>query len=340
MKIGWIEVKNWKSILTLLILLLTACNSGAVPSITKNEPLNPSEINTTKTKTCTSLSVPVPSNTPQNQTKTNIPSPTPIIVSTQTPLPTLPIEEVFTLTLDLLKTNAGCSLPCWWGITPGVTSTDEIQSFLETFLGAVRSEYRYEFSDNGGYIAMSNQPSGLQVSVYYFAENGIVTMLYIPTRMTFDITRTVYDDPQYFKIMEAYTLSQMLAVYGKPSQVLVRSFSGIAAEHFPTHFLLYYPEEGIIAQYFSHNMPVLEADKTITSWTCPSVSHLSLRLFDPDTELSLEQLLEFDDNLSKYKEISEATNMDIDTFYETYLESDCSEYIKTPEEIWPYVYDN
>jgi hypothetical protein len=34
---------------------------------------------------------------------------------------------------ELLENNAGCRLPCWWGIIPGQTKGIEAQRFLETF---------------------------------------------------------------------------------------------------------------------------------------------------------------------------------------------------------------
>ena len=221
--------------------------------------------------------------------------------------------------LELLNTNAGCSLPCWWGIKPGVTTTDEVQSFLEPFLGAVVSEVRYEFADTGGLFLMRPQPkNGLRVDIQYLAEDKIVSMVYVNTEMTRDIYYTVYDDPLYQKIMSAYTLEAMLTKYGRPDQILIRSFSALTAYNNPTQILLYYPEKGIVAQYFSEIFLVEQKNETFVSLICPPKSSISLRLFKPDSGLSLAYLLSIDDNYSGYKDISEATNMDVDTFFQTY----------------------
>ena len=63
--------------------------------------------------------------------------------------------------------------------------------------------------------------------------------------------------------------------------------------------------------------------------------------------MSLAQLLAIDDSFSKYKDISEATNMNSDTFFQAYkeydeksLKSSCPAVLKTPEDIWPSEYSN
>ncbi len=313
------------------MLILTTCTANNI---------QPTEIavSVTSTKTLASPTF----------TKTVTPVPTATkIVATRTPVPTLPAEAADARVLELLKTNAGCSLPCWWGITPGVTTTDEIQSILEPFLGAVVSEVRYEFSEMGGHLLMRPQPeNGLRVEIQYLAEDRIVSMVYVNTAMTRDIYNMIYDDPFYQETMSVYTLAAMLTKYGKPDQIFIRSFSDLAGEFNPTQILLYYPEQGIVAQYFSRN-ELEQNNETILNRTCPPKSHISLRLFNPDSHMSLDQLLSIDDSFSRYREISEATHMDLETFFQTYrqydeknLKSSCPTYLKTPWNLWPNEYSN
>ncbi len=53
--------------------------------------------------------------------------------NTDTPVSTFSPTEASARLQDLLKTNAGCRLPCWWGITPGKTTWDEAEEYLKTF---------------------------------------------------------------------------------------------------------------------------------------------------------------------------------------------------------------
>lgn len=313
------------------MLILMACESSNIsPTITATVVVSTDTL-VSPTYTMTPSAIP---------TRTEV-------VDTRTPVPTLPADTADARVLELLKTNAGCTLPCWWGITPGVTRSDETQSILEPFLGAVVSEVRYGFTEDAGLLLMRPQPeNGLRVEVQYLAKDNVVSMIYVNTAMTRDTYKMVYDDPFYQEIMSAYTLEAMLTKYGKPDQILIRSFSELAANNNPTQILLYYPKEGIVAQYFSRN-GFEQKDSSFLNRTCPPKSHISLRLFKPDSGLSLTYVLSIDDNFSRYRDISESTNMTIDTFVQAYqaydektLKSNCPADLKTPWNLWPGMYSN
>jgi hypothetical protein len=83
----------------------------------------------------------LPTATQPTHTPSTIPSPTTIPTSTRTPkptvtptwvaLPTLPPAEALAKVKELLETNGGCELPCWWGIRPGKTTWKEAYDFLQ-----------------------------------------------------------------------------------------------------------------------------------------------------------------------------------------------------------------
>jgi hypothetical protein len=272
---------------------------------------------------------------------TDTPVPTNSPTSSQTRQHLLSVKEAESLVLDLIRTNSGCSLPCWWGVTPGKSNIEEIENLLSPFLGTVESEVRYEFSDIGGYLLMRTQPSGFNIGIQYLVENNNVSIIYVATRMVSpDGYELDFDSPIYREIMSPYSINQVLLNYGRPEQLLIRSFSELAGELNPSQILLYYPLEGVAIQYFSQNTLLIDDDIFYNKF-CPVNGHINLRLFDPSSGLGLDQLLLLDDNFLEYKEISEVTNMNIETFYETYISaSDCSHFIITKEEIWPHEYDN
>jgi hypothetical protein len=268
------------------------------------------------------------------------------IAATRIPPPTLSAEAVDALLLELIKTNASCTLPCWWGVVPGISSADEARLLLRPFLGAVVSENTFESSEADGYYFMRPLPNGLQVGVEVLAKDKVVSLVYVRTKMTMGTYDLVYDNPFYQETMSAYTLEAVLTKYGKPDQILIRSFSYLAGEFNPTQILLFYPKEGIVAQYFSKNS-LEQENETLFNLTCPPRSLISLRLFNPDSDMGLDELLEIDDSFPKYKDILNATGMDVDTFYQAFreydennLKSDCPAYIKTPWELWPSEYQN
>lgn len=261
-------------------------------------------------------------------------------------LPTLSAEEVEAKALELFTTNVDCSLPCWWGITPGVSTIDEARLSFEPFFGAVFGENGFENSNTDGSYYMHPLSSGLRIGIDVLAKNNIVSLVYIQTEMTKDTYNKIYDDLFYQEIMSAYTLETVLTKYGRPDQILIRSFSELAGEFNPTQTLMYYPEMGMVVQYFSPNGLLKENDAFVRP-TCPPKGHISLRLFNPDSQMSLNQLLAINDSFPKYKDISEATNMNIETFFQAYheydekaLKSSCPASLKTPENIWPSEYSN
>jgi hypothetical protein len=57
---------------------------------------------------------------------------TPVPIATRTPVPTLTSDQVNDAVPDLLRTNGGCDLPCWWGVVPGQTSHELAKSLFES----------------------------------------------------------------------------------------------------------------------------------------------------------------------------------------------------------------
>jgi hypothetical protein len=95
------------------------------PSLTvTRETIRVTQTNSTLISTPTQLV----KNTPSPTLKpTYTSSFTPTLLPTSTPRPTLSPEEAEKLVLSLFENNGGCELPCWWGITPGVTTLQEAQ---------------------------------------------------------------------------------------------------------------------------------------------------------------------------------------------------------------------
>lgn len=123
---------------------------------------SPTSLSVEVTKTATQ-SVPTATSTIQ---PTLTPSPT-RITPTPVPYPTFDVasstlsEEAATQNLiELLETNRGCELPCWWGIVPGKTQVDSIES---TFVPLGFDWYRdYEaLRDNTPYQASISLTSGV-----------------------------------------------------------------------------------------------------------------------------------------------------------------------------------
>ncbi len=199
-------IKKGLIFLIMPILILQGCASASRSNTTLSVPVLPT-IEYFHTLTTT----PMPSST-QTKTATQTRIVTPTSTVTVTPLPTLtflptvpnPREEL----VELYGTNGGCKLPCWWGITPGETTIQEVQNYFRQFSGEV----------------------GFEGSEFY----GWVTMYYPPANSSIDYavtTRLLMND----QIVEAISLdyeatmwggffpARMLKEYGEPDQIYVTS---------------------------------------------------------------------------------------------------------------------
>ena len=119
-------------------ILFTILTSGCL----QMQPLPTSTMTPRPTITRTSIPTLTATFTPTLQ-------PTTTYTPTLTSLPTLQANEAIKKAKELLETNNRCTLPCFWGITPGITTWDYTNSFLQTF-STIESD-----SNNGGEFYLS-----------------------------------------------------------------------------------------------------------------------------------------------------------------------------------------
>ncbi|MBN2716493.1 MAG: PD40 domain-containing protein, partial [Deltaproteobacteria bacterium] len=102
---------------------------------------------------------------------------------------------------EMLTTNGGCQLPCWWGITPGKTSITDALNVLNQLKPkscVSKNSWVYSF-----FIAPHNISSINQLEVDIYHENEIAHQIEVYG----------FDWP-------AYGLSQVLTTYGEPDEIL------------------------------------------------------------------------------------------------------------------------
>lgn len=251
---------------------------------------------------------------------------TPTSSLTPTLLPPLPVEQAQRLAVALLDDNAGCRLPCWWGITPGQTSW---QAALEFFS---------QFS-----IDIAEHPQGLVAEVWPPITINESSGWYL------DLFLVKRDDVYYIEVYplqkwHKYHLSQLLTEYGKPDEVWMHTSrtpgppSGGSGPGSFTILYLYY-RQGIVASFGSPVEGVGTSDVFLRG--CFNDGPDSLFLWPPQAYQSfLDFAKEVDLDELKYAEklllpLDAATDMDIDTFYQTYSNSEFAPCIDTLENLWP-----
>ncbi len=183
-------------------------------TVTPSPSLAPS-----KTITPTKLSYPT-------RTFTTTPMPT------WTQIPTLTSAEAEAKILDLLLNNAGCKLPCWWGITPGVTTWNEANHFLEAFTDI----------DGPSLQGIGDTLyKGYSAKFHLSERNGLINLITVDNVV---IELALSPDVSKF----GHQLPNLLSNNGKPDQIWIAPMPETPGGPW-FYLVLYYPEQGILAEY-------------------------------------------------------------------------------------------
>lgn len=252
------------------------------------------------------------------------PSPSP----TWTPLPTLSSIEAEQTVVELLKFNAGCRLPCWWGITPGETRWDESEQFLSTFAVRIGQGQERAFQEGDGFHYYTNYSV-----IYFIPEQNTEGRTVYSVRDGIIIGFSVDSQGNEF----SYQLHQLLSVYGQPQEVYILTYPSVPFDVLPFRILVRYPEQGIYAIY---EYPAKNDGNTITS--CPDSRGPSLHLDSPNQPYE-KYLIPFEETAKRLMGVNEndslvdlqtATQMDVKTFYEIFKFPDLGLCLKTSANLW------
>jgi hypothetical protein len=281
--------------------------------------------------------------------------------------PSLTYEEEDAFLVDMLAGEDGCELPCWWGITPGVTGWEEAQ---QMFLSCgrrvgIRQHHAGYRDEDGDYV---ESYAGVAHDVSPFGRHAQYPFDYVVEHTFYEQGDTVqllevighalggdtwynsgWSAPQVFlQDWHRYSLDQVLSRLGVPSQVLLH--------YWPHEGTLYslavmYEAQGTMIAYMGpvHGKEKVEDEDAYeldTVLICPAsgqVSDINIWLKSPELEESLTGIynnwrlgagyftLPFSE--SRSPSLEEATGMSLDTFYTTFLDSDTQVCIEASAEL-------
>jgi len=266
---------------------------------------------------------------------------TPVVVETS-PIspPTWPVDEAMAMVINLMRTNGDCKLPCWWGITPGETNSQEVVTFFERF----RSLNNFVFDvnkDKGGFIYLEIPSSDLFVRLrmeYDTNTNDDTVERFFS--IVIDIARkidngyeSVYGDDLYQELMGQYMLPQILSTYGYPSQILL--FGNRRAK--VLNLMLAYPEDGFFINYES----TLKNNGELFL-SCPSKTPLQMTLWPPERTYTMGDIASVlfgkvngPQWLAQYIPLQNATSLTPEEFYTIFRDHLNNVCLETPVDIWP-----
>jgi hypothetical protein len=305
-----------------LVLLLSNCKTDSLsPTATRlpNTPTETAPITTTSTLTgkeyLPTYQAKLTLQAAYTATSTITPIPiTPTV--TQTRVPMVPTEQVSAQLRFLWNENGGCTLPCWWGIVPGETSWTSVSAYFDSFAneisynGAVKvEENRNEYSKTCYSIKVDKPYSNDEDSFSVCTRDNIVSSIRADGALT----------------QNYYQLDQLLGLLGKPGRVGVQLDSPLRSDwQFVMRFFLYYPEKGVFA-YYQYDA-ILQNNERVHGCIAQQTVEPTLVLWAqqfPRThaELETEILGPMDYGaLWDIPSIETLTDMNVDTFYESYLD--------------------
>lgn len=262
--------------------------------------------------TATSTRKPTLTPSPTKTTPTPVPYPTFDVASS-----TLSEETATQNLIELLETNGDCELPCWWGMTPGETHTDSIETVFVPLGFDWYRDYE-ELKDNTPYKA----------STYLVSEDNVIQSIQVYG----GVAEETYDHNEAWR---PYAIPQVIESLGMPDDIYV---------YYPFRFdpggmqayrlFFYYHDLGVEIDYLGKASLVDE--KAGWARACPNIletDEINLFLFQSGTIPDyLEQTLpssslplpEPPEGKSKYDMASweQATESSLDEFERLFTESD------------------
>lgn len=295
----------------------------------------------------TSPALPTQTLFPVTQIPSTIPNllPTPTTTLTSTPsigptttkspyaIPTPPVDEVTEQVLWLYETNNNCQFPCWWGITPGQTEWSTAEVFLKRFDPYIFGSSWGLPSTSGLVYYVPSIPlppeinSGSQTEPWILVQSGVVEKMQIHVSSG--------DTPPGY--LTQYTLSAILTTYGQPTEVWVATYRdaglGDGGEAIlPFVVVLFYSDQGIAVLYYDNGN---KQENVIQG--CPQQDPArTLGLWSSGQNLTFEQATRYLARFNyEYLSLAESTEMDVATFYETFMNRVNTTCLDTLASLWP-----
>ncbi|RPH74362.1 hypothetical protein EHM76_03690 [bacterium] len=310
----------WQDILVMFCFayFLVGCSTtGEQSAVTKVEG-NISSPSATSQLTATFLPTGIPASTVTPLPEiTFTPLVTPNKLSTTwTPLPTLSDDEAHALLQELLNDNGGCRLPCWWGITPGQTTWQDAQRFLETFtsIHTIRSSASEQI---GSAFIPFPQEAGT-ITHDYIIRNGIVQQIRINN----------------YNYAPVYNLDNILIDYGKPDEVWISAYYEPRYSTYMVAVAIFYQYDGILIMYYDGDVNIVSDQ--IHKYP-QKARYPFIYLWSPQLETNFKETAkEFLDLAAwpSFIPLEKASGMTVEKFYEAFKNPDSTEFIATPIDLW------
>jgi hypothetical protein len=251
---------------------------------------------------------------PVTNTATPLP---PTATPTVTPAPTLTLEEEGAFLSELMATNGGCELPCWWGIVPGETETQEAR---DIFARQGINEWSSD-SENSYHQLFLGYPR--EGDAHYQADVGIRVFPGYGTIEVINVLTQKYPllEERFFQEWQLFSLPAILDRYGSPSYIQFEEIQRAEPGPLRYYVAISYPELGIEVQYKVFAERLNETTDRVCM-NMENVYDLELVLFTADRVENVP--VPIIPNLDQYISWEDVAGRDSDAFYESFRDPNSS----------------
>jgi hypothetical protein len=244
--------------------------------------------------------------------------------------PTLNANERQNTFIELLRTNAGCKLPCWWGVVPGKTTWSQTEQLLSHMGVKI-----FSFPMSDGAILKSPGDFYFEDEVHndfgFFVQNDIVESIHIRGEG--------YSNSTGFQsAWEQYSPFQVMNDYGPPDRVWMYSDAvnlGTSGKS-PYSLWIAYDNLGFLIRYDG------SVERKPIYHVCPRFDHgqdiqeLALFLQSSDNPRLVEEMDSYYPHVVQYiHSLKDATGLTVDEFYQLFTQDKKPACFDTPKNIWP-----
>lgn len=320
-------------ILSVALVCIVSCSTqGGTPNIRTQTPTSAAS-HPSLTALPTATTQPTSTMTPIPPTIAPLPSLTATVTRTITPTlkATLTDAERDKMVRELLITNRGCRLPCWWGIHPGKTTWSEAEYFLRSIGVRILPEKQTEGYDlyliGGIELNVVDRVAKINNSLVIYSKDGMVK--YIGLRGDGSL-----DEIGFQKAWERYSPQNIMRIYGKPSRILLNGnpFSH-SIEGYSVWF--FYDEQGFVIEYRG-----LVQGKSVYH-ICPSfdngkdIYRIDILTQSEEVPMPLDRIyLELYGKRFLVLPLEKASGKSVEAYYRETMLSDKPACFDVPNEIW------
>lgn len=162
------------------------------------------------------------------------------------PTPLSTPDDATLQVIELLETNGGCELPCWWGVTPGITKWEEVWQRFAKLVG---------YSDFGDPLFLELE-SYFQIGISF----PVSTEVWVPEGILDSYSQTFWFGKEDHVVealwahvgrdtAQQYSISRILSRFGEPTQILIGDKYYASSGHVALGLKLVYQDLGLLFQF-------------------------------------------------------------------------------------------